>query len=228
MEKVVVSLGGSILVPGEDDAQYHRELAALFQDLSTRLKLFVVTGGGRVARYYIETGRALGIRERTLDEFGITVTRLNARLLAAAVGPRTNREPATTVAEAARLSKRYPIVMMAGTTPGHTTDLVSASLARAMRADRIVNATSVDGVYDADPKKDPTARLLDRLGFEDLVALAGKGHEAAGPSVVFDPAAARVLLRTRTPLHVVHGRDLKALRGAIVGEPFHGTRVSDG
>ena len=228
MEKVVVSLGGSILVPGEDDAQYHRELAALFQDLSTRLKLFVVTGGGRVARYYIETGRALGIRERTLDEFGITVTRLNARLLAAAVGPRTNREPATTYAEAARLSKRNSIVMMAGTTPGHTTDFVSASLARVVHADRIVNATSVDGVYDADPKKDPTARLLDRLRFEDLVALTGKGHDAAGPSVVFDPAAARVLLRTRTPLHVVHGRDLKALRAAIVGDPFHGTRVSDG
>jgi uridylate kinase len=227
MEKVVVSLGGSILVPGEDDAQYLRELAVLLRDLSTRMKLFVVTGGGRVARYYIETGRALGIGERTLDEFGIAITRLNARLLAAILGPRTNRDPATTYMEAGRLAKRHPIVMMAGTGPGHTTDLVSASLARSVRANRIVNATSVDGVYDADPKKDPTARLLSRLGFEDLVALTGKAHEAAGPSVVFDPAAARALLRTRTPLHVVHGRDLKALRAAIVGEPFHGTRVSD-
>jgi len=227
MEKVVVSLGGSILVPGEDDARYLRDLAGLLRDVSSRVKVFVVTGGGRVARYYIQTGRSLGIRERTLDEFGIAVTRLNARLLASVLGPQTNRQPAATYAKAARLAQRLPIVMMAGTRPGHTTDRVSAALARFVRADRIVNATSVDGVYSADPKKDPTAKLLNRIRFEDLVALSGSGHKAAGPSVVFDPVAARVLARNRTPLSVVHGRDLRALRAAILGKPFHGTLVAE-
>jgi uridylate kinase len=227
MEKVVVSLGGSILVPGDDDARYLRDLATLLQELSSRVKLFVVTGGGRIARYYIETGRSLGIRERTLDEFGIAITRVNARFLAAIVGSRANRDPATSYAEAVRLAKRFPIVIMAGTSPGHTTDRVSASLARLVRADRIVNATSVAGVYSADPKKDPTARLLERVRFEQLVALSGGKHDAAGPSVVFDPIAARVLARIRIPLSVVHGRDLRALRASILGEPFHGTRVAD-
>jgi len=227
MEKVVISLGGSVLVPGENDARYLRELASLLREVSTRVKLFVVTGGGRIARYYIETGRSLGVPERTLDEFGIAITRLNARLLASTLGGRANRAPAETYAEAAKLAKRFPIVIMAGTRPGHTTDLVSASLARSVRADRIVNATSVDGVYDVDPKKDPKARLLERIRFEDLVALSGRGHQAAGPSVVFDPVAARVLARLRTPLHVVHGRDLRAVRAAILGEPFHGTVVAD-
>src|SRR2546421_265509 len=106
MEKVVVSLGGSVLVPGDDDARYLRSLAGLLRDVSMRVKLFVVTGGGRIARYYIETGRSLGIGERTLDEFGIAVTRLNARLLAAALAGRANREPATTYAEAAKLARR--------------------------------------------------------------------------------------------------------------------------
>src|SRR6266702_994452 len=197
MEKVVVSLGGSVLVPGDDDARHLRDLAALLRDASSRVKLFVVTGGGRIARYYIETGRALGIGERTLDELGIAVTRLNARL--------------------------HPIVLMAGTRPGHTTDRVSASLARFVRAARIVNATSVDGVYTSDPKTDPGARLIERMRFVDLVRVAGSGHAAAGPSIVFDPVAARVLARDRTPLAVVHGRDLRALRAAILGEPFHGT-----
>jgi uridylate kinase len=227
MEKVVVSLGGSILVPGDDDARYLRDLATLLREMSSRVKLFVVTGGGRIARYYIETGRSLGIRERTLDEFGIAITRVNARFLAAILGPRANREPATSYAEAMRLAKRFPIVVMAGTRPGHTTDRVSASLARLVRADRIVNATSVAGVYDRDPKKDSTARLLERVRFEELVALSGGGHVAAGPNVVFDPIAARILARLRTPLSVVHGRDLQALRAAILGEPFRGTRVAD-
>ena len=227
MEKVVVSLGGSVLVPGDDDARHLRDLAALLRDLSGRVKLFVVTGGGRVARYYIETGRVLGIPERTLDAFGIAVTRLNARLLAAALRGRTNREPATTYAEAKRLGQRYSIVLMGGTRPGHTTDRVSASLARFVRADRIVNATSIDGVYSADPMKDPSARRLKTVRYAELVRLSGRSHSAAGPSVVFDPVAARVLARNRTPLSVVHGRDLQALRAAILGEPFHGTRVAD-
>ena len=227
MEKVVVSLGGSVLVPGDDDARYLRDVARLFRDVSSRVKLFVVTGGGRVARYYIETGRSIGIRERTLDEFGIAVTRLNASLLSAALGGRANHEPATSYAMASKFSKRYAIVVMGGTRPGHTTDRVAASLARFVRANRIVNATSVEGVYTADPKKDPEAQLLTRIGFEDLVTLSGKGHRTAGPSVVFDPVAARVVARDRTPLSVLHGRDLRALRAAILGERFHGTRVTD-
>lgn len=227
MEKVVVSLGGSILVPDNDDARYLADLAALLIRVSSRLRIFAVTGGGRPARYYIETGRALGIPERTLDKFGIEVTRLNARLLGVALRGKANKAPAGTYAEAARLARRFPIVFMAGTRPGHTTDRVSASLARFVRADRIVNATSVDGVYSADPKSHPEARLLERIGFEDLVRLAGERHLAAGPSVVFDPVAARVLARDRIPLRVVHGRDLQALESAILGQAFHGTLVSD-
>src|SRR5437870_7319477 len=158
MEKVVVSLGGSVLVPGDDDARYLRDLAALLRDVSARVKLFVVTGGGRIARYYIETGRAFGIGERTLDEFGIAVTRLNARLLAAALAGRANREPAKTYAEAAKLARRYPIVIMAGTRPGHTTDRVSASLARFVHAARIVR--SEEHTSELQSRGQPVCRLL--------------------------------------------------------------------
>ena len=227
MEKVVVSLGGSVLVPGEDDARYLADLATLLRDVATQARLFAVTGGGRIARYYIETGRLLGVPERALDEMGIEATRLNARLLGAALKGFANREPARSYAEAARLSKRHRVVLMGGTGPGHTTDRVSASLARYVQAVRIVNATSVDGVYSADPKKDLRAKLLERITFEELARLAGDGHPAAGPSVVFDPVAARVLVRDRIPLAVVHGRDLPALRDAILGRAFRGTLVGD-
>jgi len=227
MEKVIISLGGSVLVPGEGDGRYLMDLADLLREVSSQVRVFAVTGGGRVARYYIETGRELGMPERALDELGIAVTRLNARLLAAALKGKANREPARGYAEAARLAKRYPIVLMGGTRPGHTTDRVAASLGRFVHASRIVNATSVDGVYSADPKEHPDARLLPRLRFEELMALTGEGHPAAGPRMVFDPVAARVLARDRIPLCVVHGRDLGALRNAILGRPFRGTVVSD-
>ena len=227
MEKVVVSLGGSVLVPGDDDGRYLKALAQLLTELSSRMKVFAVTGGGRIARYYIETGRALGLPERSLDELGIAATRMNARLLGAVLRGKANREPATSYAEAARFAKRFPVVIMAGTQPGHTTDRVSASLARYVHAARIVNATSVDGVYTADPKHHPDARRLDRMTFEELVKITGEGHRAAGPSIVFDPVAARVVARDRIPLRVVRGRDLAALKDALLGGPFDGTLVSD-
>lgn len=222
----MVSLGGSVLVPGKRDDAYLRDLAAVLRDCSDAVKLFIVTGGGLPSRYYIETGRALGASERRLDAFGIEITRMNARLLGLALGALANSEPARTVAQASRYASRRRIVLMGGTTPGHTTDQVSASLARTVRAARIVNATSVDGVYSADPRSEPRAKRFEQLTHAELVRLSGSGHEAAGPRVVFDPAGARVAAKARIPILVLDGRDLGALRSAILGHPFHGTVVA--
>jgi len=179
-----------------------------------------------MARFYIETGRALGAKERRLDELGIEITRMNARLLAIPLGAHANPEPAKTYTEAARLARRHPIVLMGGTSPGWTTDRVAASLARVVKADRLVNATSVDGVYSEDPKENPFARRFEQIPYAKLIELTGEGHTRAGPKIVFDPVAARVIAKAGIPLLVVDGRDLEALRAAIAGEPFHGTTVS--
>src|SRR2546428_11635093 len=108
---------------------------------------------------------------------------------------------------------------MAAPRPGHTTDRVSASLARFVHAARIVNATSVAGVYTTDPRKDPKARLLERVTFRDLIDLAGKGHAAAGPSVVFDPVEVDEVPQNRAPLGWVYGRDPAPAAPAIFRPP---------
>ena len=226
MERVVVSLGGSILVPGDGDPEYVARLARLLSDLSRDRKLFAVTGGGKIARFYIETGRALGAKERRLDELGIDITRMNARLLGIALHGKTNPEPARTYTEATRLARRYDIVLMAGTAPGWTTDRVAASLARTVTAQRLVNATSVDGVYSSDPRTNPAARRFETMTYSQLIDLMGTRHARAGPTMVFDAIAARVIARAKIPLLVVDGRDLEALENAIVGKAFHGTIVT--
>lgn len=213
------------MVPGNDDVRYLQKLAEMLVASAASLKIYAVTGGGRIARWYIETGRALGADERFLDGLGIDATRANAKLLIAALRGKAPQTVPETTAEAARLGRRRRLVVMGGTTPGHTTDLVAAQLARTVRAKRLVNATSVDGVYDADPKTHVDARRYDLLSYEDLVRLSGTHHARAGPSAVFDPQAARLVARTRIPLAVLDGRDLEALRNAIHGRPFRGTRV---
>ena len=225
VDAVVVSLGGSVLVPGEDDVRYLQNLAEMLVASAASLKIYAVTGGGRTARWYIEAGRALGADEAFLDRLGIDATRANAKLLIAALRGAAAKSVPMTVAAAARLGRRGRIVVMGGTTPGHTTDLVAAQLARAVRAKRLVNATSVDGVYDRDPRGDVKARRFDTLAYDDLVRLAGSGHDRAGPATVFDPQAAQFVARWRIPVAVVHGRDLEALRNAMFGRPFRGTNV---
>jgi uridylate kinase len=226
-ESVVVSVGGSILLSdGADDGPFLRALADAIREWAQAFRLVVTVGGGRTARRYIELGRSLGLTEVELDELGIDCTRLHARLLAALVGPPAPAHPPITLPDAVREAHRASPVILGGTEPGHTTDAVAALLAARLRAVRAVNATSVDGVYDRDPKAHADARRYDRLewdGFLDLVRGAGRGRP--GQTFVFDQLGAETLARARIPLSVVDGRDLPNLSRAVRGESFRGTRV---
>jgi uridylate kinase len=223
---VVLSMGGSVLVTGDADERFLPELAQLLRKLSAEFPLVVTTGGGRVARDYIRLGRGLGLTETELDELGIDVSRLNARLLAAVVGPPCPAHPPASVAEAVREAHRSRIVVLGGTEPGHTTDGVAGLLAERLRAQRLVNATRVAGLFEQDPRKDPSARRIDRLdyaGFRKMVDSATKG--TAGQQFVFERLGLESLARAKIPLRIVQGRDLPNLERALRGAEFEGTEI---
>jgi uridylate kinase len=223
---VVLSVGGSILTTGDGDAAYYDRLAGLLQRLSRELPMVVTTGGGRTAREYIRVGRALGLTEVELDEIGIDVTRLHARLLAARLGPPTPAHPPTTLAAAVHEAHRSPLVVLGGTEPGHTTDGVAALLATRLRAARVVNATRVDGLYDADPRRNQRARRIDRIGWPEFRKIVSAGTDgAAGQEFVFDRLGADLLAKAGIPLRIVDGRDLDNLEDAVRGRRFRGTSV---
>lgn len=226
VESVVLSLGGSVLIKDEKpDTAYIRALSKILIDLSSKRKLYVVTGGGKTARNYIAAGRDLGADESYLDEMGIEVTRLNARLMIIALGERAFHTPPANYDEALLAARNHSIVVMGGVSPGITTDAVSAMLAERAKAKLVVNATSVDGAYTEDPKKNPQAKMIPRMSHSELVALVSVTPPGAGPSTVFDPVGARVLERAKIVLSIVDGRDLENLRGAIEGKAFKGTLV---
>lgn len=226
---MALSIGGSVLTTGEDDAGYIARLADLLRRRGREFPLVVTTGGGRAAREYIRLGRELGLTEVELDEIGIEVTRLHARLLAARLGPPTPATPPPTVAQAIRELHHGSPVVLGGTEPGHTTDGVAALAAVRMRAVRFVNATGVDGLYDRDPRKERSARRIDRIGFEPFRALVHEQSSgAAGQEFLFDRLAADLLARARISIAIVDGRSLENLDEAIVGRPFEGTLVGLG
>ncbi|HOO03736.1 MAG TPA: UMP kinase [Methanomassiliicoccales archaeon] len=227
MDKVVVSLGGSVIVPDDDDDIFLKRFAEMVWSLCDRYQLYLVCGGGRIARYYIKVGRALGLQESDLDELGIMTTRINATLVARVLGERSIGKVPTDILEAHRMERKGKVVVMGGTVPGHTTDAVSAMLAKEVKAVRIVNGTSVDAVYTADPRKDPKAERLPRLTHQQLYELVNVGLHGAGPSNVFDRLGAQIARDNHIDIYIVDGRDLADMRAAIEGRPIKGTVVSD-
>lgn len=223
MDKVVVSVGGSVLIPGNNDSEYISRLAGMLSSVKDEVQLAVVCGGGRTARYYATTGRELGGDTYQLDIMGIAATRINAQLLGVALGDMPERVPET-AAETARASEPGRIVVMGGTEPGHTTDAVAMMVAREMGADRVVNATAVDSVYTADPRKDPNAEKIPRMTIERLGELVYKEHDASASSV-FDPLGVQIARESRIDISMVDGRNVEELRKAILGQPFDGTFV---
>ena len=224
-ELVVVSIGGSILIPGKDDAEFITKLAEMLRRVSSRVNVAVVCGGGKIARYYTETGRELGGSEYDLDMLGIGATRLNAGLLALALGDLSSKDVPTTIDAAADAFSHGKILVMGGTEPGHTTDAVATMLARELGGRRVVNATSVDAVYSDDPRKNPDAIRYDKLTIDELEKLVYSDH-GAGKSSVFDPLGVQIAKSEKIDIMMVDGRNLAELEKAIAGEPFDGTFVN--
>ena len=227
MATIVISIGGSILLEDLSSTEYITSLGELLKNVSNNHKLYLVVGGGKTSRQYIKMARELGADEASLDELGIACTRLNARILITALGnENVHPFPLETIEETLGVGNTFPITVMGGTVPGHTTDAVAATLAERVEAECLIIATSVDGVYTADPKKDPTAEKLDELTAEKLVEIISKGeYDGAGPNVVVDLLASKLVARTGILTYVLDGRDLESLKNAINGEKFTGTII---
>jgi uridylate kinase len=223
MESIVLSLGGSVFLSEEADISFFKKLASLLKKLSKHYKIYIVVGGGKTARTYIKIGRKLNLDETALDELGITITRANAALLSTVVES-SNKEIPHTTDEAKNRSE--PIVIMGGTIPGHSTDLVGAELAEKTKAARFIIATNVDGVYDKDPNKYSDAVQLKEISIGELIKQYGTDWNAAGSNVVIDGPALKIIHRAKLPTFVVNGKRLDQLEKAIANQSFDGTVIT--
>ena len=217
---LVINVGGSIIA--SFDLTYIKKLKNLLEKTSKNHKLFIVIGGGKLAREYIQMAREFGADEVFLDDIGIEATRLNARILISALKD-VYPVPAIDFEEA--LTANYPIVIMGGTHAGHTTDAVAAMLAERVKASKLIIATNIDGVYSSDPKKDKNAKKFNKITPKELIKITISGETKAGQTAVVDPLACKIISRSKIPTFVLDGKDLKSFENAINGNKFKGTIV---
>ncbi len=220
--KVVISLSGIFF----SDAETIKNVAEVLEELAKSCNLYVVTGGGERAREYINTARELGANEALCDYMGIALTRINAKLLISAL-QNAYPEPFLDykdVAVAKVKGDEERIAVMGGVSPGYTTDAVAAILAEYVNADLLLDVTSVDGVYDADPRINPTAKKYDKLSPTELVAVTMKGDLKAGSRIVIDPVAAKIIERSGIKTIVIDGGNPRAIIDAVHGK-HQGTEI---
>ncbi len=214
--KIVVSVGGSVLARVMSPEKF-RSYAASLKNISKNNTVFIVTGGGKAARDYIGVARELGADEATCDLIGIELTRLNARLLIAALGDDAYFEPPLNYKEAKSAGLSGKIVVMGGVTPGQTTDAVSAVLAEYIGADLLINATAIDGVYTSDPKKNRDAKKFDSMTPQQLIEIVMKTEMVAGANSPVDLLAAKIIERSGIKTIVLNGEETQSIVDAVGG-----------
>jgi uridylate kinase len=225
---VVLSIGGSSIIPdGKPDLQFLKSIAQIIK--KSRNSFGILCGGGTIARTYATAARELGASEYEADSIAIRSTKQNAHLLLLALqSAGIDAYLARDFEHAKGPAKESKAVVMGGTIPGITTDTDSVLLAEAIGAERLVNISNVDAIYDSDPKKNPNAKKFQRMGYDELISLASASDKrVAGTNFVFDMLACKLIARSEIETHFVSFKKMDDVENAIEGKKHSGTLVSD-
>jgi len=217
--KCVLKMGGHILFSELNSAKIKRYAEVMEKIVNEGVKLVIVVGGGEKAREYIEVARTLNVDNFRTDIIGIEVTKLNAMLFSLALGEKAYFPIPTNLDEILHLMQsNKKIIVLGGLMPGQSTVAVAALIAEAINSDLLIIATDVEGVYTADPKKDPQAKLLEEIHIDQLIEMMSKMEAKAGTYKLFDLTSLKIIKRSKIRTVVVNGRKPENIVKVIKGE----------
>ncbi|GAI45385.1 unnamed protein product, partial [marine sediment metagenome] len=182
---------------------------------------------GKVCREYRDIGKTLSADWKLLDWIGIVATHLNASTFVAGLtGINGLKRKVHWVKmkpekEALKEVKKHfgkKVVVAAGYEPGHSTDYDAAIFAEAVGADLLINASNIDGVYTADPKRYKSAKKLKRLGHSEFIKIIKKNVQAPGEYRLFDLPAAKTIKKAKIKTIIIDGKDPEEILRAVEGK----------
>jgi uridylate kinase len=219
IDRVLLKISGKIINP-ENAELIGRYALVVSKLVDEGYRVAVVVGGGPYARSYIKCARALGLSNAQADMIGIEVSRVNALLLAYALGERAYVPIPRNIEEVEEAWSTRKVVVVGGLQPGQSTAAVAAIVAETLGIKRILYATDVEGVYDRDPRKFPNVKKLDSITVDELAKVLSQKFEAGGYELL-DPLAMQVVKRSCIEVIVFNGYNIenvvKAARGEAVG-----------
>jgi uridylate kinase len=228
-EKIVISVGGSLIIPnGGINTKFLIKFNKFIRERLAEKKnrqFFLIVGGGVTTRHYMEAAREVignRITRDDLDWLGIHATRLNAQLI---------RTIFQDVAHPYIL-KHYEIirkveesvVVGSGWKPGWSTDFCGIMTCQDYNVKTIINLSNINQIYDKDPNKCSDAQPIDKISWKELRKLVGNKW-TPGMHAPFDPIAAKKAQELGVKLVVINGNNFENLNNYFNGEKFVGTII---
>ena len=213
-KRIVIKLSGRVF--GMDNVKVLKDYATFLVKISKFCQPIVIAGGGNIARHYISHARSFGADESTLDELGIEISRLNAKLLIYALKNKAYSHPPTTLQEVRHAVDDGLIVVAGGLHPGQSTNGTAALIAEKIKAEQFLNATDVDGVYDMDPNKFKKAKKFKQIELKNLKNMLVHEDSVAGGYDLMDIVALKIIERSKIKTRILKA-DIKIIEKAIKG-----------
>lgn len=211
--RIAIKVGGSLCMgPNGPDHLYMRKLLPVINELRKKHKVALAIGGGKFVSGYFKNLKVFGLTDNQIEWIAIELMRSNQMFLSYMLN-------GTPIYDMEKFSlKKLPI--LSGIVPKRSTDANAALAAEKMKADIFLVLTDVKGIYDKNPRKHRSARLLKNISFKEISKYAIK---KTGPKHygVVDPLAIKVIKRSKIRTIVFDGTDprriFRILKGDKVG-----------
>lgn len=221
-ETFVISLGGSLVAPGQIDSAFLYSFKNVILNNLANKRFCICVGGGKMARVYQEVLAEYGASDEEKDWAGIGVTHINAQIVRQVFGklacPKIITDPTR------KLDAKYDILVGGGWKPGRSTDYGAVILAKTTRAKTVINLTNIDYVYDKDPSKFPDAKKIEEMSWPDYRKIVGSKW-SPGLSTPFDPVASQIAEKLKLKVVIINGKSLERLDSFLNNKPFVGTII---
>ncbi len=223
---VVISVGGSLIVPDQIDTDFLSSLKNLIEtEIAKGRRFIIIAGGGKTARRYQDAVRTVGeLTTDDIDWIGIHATRLNGHLLRTVFRGIAHPTMVTNPDDILDMPDSTPLIIAAGYRPGASTDLRAVQIAQRRKAHTLVNLSNIDYVYTADPRKDANATPIKEINWSDFRKMIPAEWDP-GLSSPFDPVAARTAEAYGLEVAIINGMKLDELKKYLEEEPFMGTLI---
>jgi uridylate kinase len=223
---VVISLGGSIIVPDKINIKILQEFKKVLLKNTKKYKFVVVCGGGKTARNYIKGLENLEKNKEYLQcLIGIAATRLNARFMTYLFGKEAYWGIPQEMQEIKNHLKSNDIIFCGALryAENETSDGVAAKLARFFNTD-FINLTNVSGLYDKNPKTNKNARFIPQISHKEFYKMAAKIHFKPGQHFILDQISAYTINKYKIRTFIL-GQDMKQLDNLLNEKHFIGSVI---
>ena len=228
MNTTVLSLGGSIVAPDKVDTavlkSYYESMKAYLDEDRSR-KLILVCGGGAPARVYQNALKCVkpDCLSSSLDWLGVKATHLNGELVRAVFSEYVSDSLVSNPLDD-NIVFSGQVLVAAGWKPGFSTDTDAVYLARRFKSKLVVNLSNIAKVYTDDPRKNPDARPLDSISWDDFIAMVGTTWEP-GKNTPFDPVASALAKESGMKVICADGKNIENTIAILTGKNYTGTVI---